>query len=220
MAINKGTLAKEVNGVIEYIYPKTTSEIVEYTPTQSVKDKLDSLDSSASSLSTNINNKLDKTLKGASNGLAELDSNGKVPSSQLPSYVDDVIEGYLINSKFYSDSSGNTKLADETSKIYIDLNTNKTYRWSGSSYVVISDTIALGETSSTAYRGDNGKVAYEHSQTVSGNPHNVTKSDIGLSNVENKSSATIRGELTKTDVTNALGYTPPTTDTQCKWGTF
>ena len=54
MAINKGTLAKEVNGIVEYIYPKTASDIVEYTPTQSVKEKLDSLDTSTSNLSTNI----------------------------------------------------------------------------------------------------------------------------------------------------------------------
>lgn len=40
------------------------------------------------------------------------------------------------------------------------------------------------------------------------NPHGVTKSQVGLGNVENKSSATIRGELTKGNVTTALGYTP------------
>lgn len=142
--------------------------------------------------------------KGAASGVAELDSNGKVPSSQLPAYVDDVLE-YTAKSSFPS--------TGETGKIYVDTTTNKTYRWSGSAYVEISASLALGETSSTAYRGDRGKIAYEHSQKTSGNPHNVTKSDIGLGNVENKSSETIRGEMTKENVTDALGYTPPTTNT-------
>jgi hypothetical protein len=106
--------------------------------------------------------KLDTTLKGANNGLAELDANGLVPSSQLPSYVDDVIEGYYYNSKFYKESAHTTEIPGETGKIYVDLSTEKTYRWSGSAFVVISETLALGETSSTAYRGDRGKTAYNH----------------------------------------------------------
>lgn len=52
------------------------------------------------------------------------------------------------------------------------------------------------------------------------NPHSVTKAQVGLGNVENKSSATIRGELTKADVTTALGYTPPTQDTTYTLGSF
>lgn len=127
--------------------------------------------------------------KGAANGVAELDANGKVPSTQLPSYVDDVIEGYYYNSKFYEESTHTTEITPASGKIYVNLesgdNQNKTYRWSGSAYVVISETLALGETASTAYRGDRGKTAYDHSQLISGNPHNVTKTDIGLSNVTN-----------------------------------
>ena len=106
------------------------------------------------------------TAKGANNGVAELDSNGKVPSAQLPSFVDDVIEGYYYNSKFYKESTHTTEITGESGKIYIDLSTDKTYRWGGSSYVVISETLALGETSTTAYRGDRGKIAYDHSQTT------------------------------------------------------
>ena len=112
----------------------------------------------------NIADKLDKSEKGAVNGLAELDSSGKVPTSQLPSYVDDVIEGYFYNDKFYKESAYTTEVIGETGKIYVDLSTNKTYRWSGSTFVIISETLALGETSSTAYRGDRGKIAYDHSQ--------------------------------------------------------
>ena len=109
---------------------------------------------------------LNQSLKGSASGLAELDSNGKVPSSQLPSFVDDVAEGYLSGGKFYKESAHTTEISGETGKIYIDLSTEKTYRWSGSAFVVISETLALGETSSTAYRGDRGKVAYDHSQST------------------------------------------------------
>ena len=95
--------------------------------------------------------------KGANNGVAELDANGKVPSSQLPSYVDDVIEGYLYNGHFYEEAAHTTEITGETGKIYVDLSTEKTYRWSGTAFVEISESLALGETSSTAYAGDKGK---------------------------------------------------------------
>ena len=98
-----------------------------------------------------------KNLKGQKNGLAELDSTGKVPSSQLPSYVDDVIEGYYYNSKFYKEESHTTEITGESGKIYTDLGNNKTYRWSGTTYTEISASLALGETSSTAYPGNKGK---------------------------------------------------------------
>lgn len=118
---------------------------------------------------------------------AELDSNGLVLSSQLPSYVDDVIEGYLNGGKFYKEAAHTNEITGESSKIYVDLSTNKTYRWSGSAFTEISASLALGETSSTAYRGDRGKTAYNHSQKTSGNPHKVTKADVGLGNVDNTS---------------------------------
>lgn len=100
--------------------------------------------------------------KGSVNGVAELDAGGKVPTVQLPSYVDDVLE--------YADFAS-FPVTGETGKIYVALDTNKTYRWSGSVYVEISASLALGETSSTAYRGDRGKIAYDHSQLIVGNPH-------------------------------------------------
>lgn len=141
---------------------------------------------------------------------------GTISSANLPSYVDDVLEGYLSGGKFYktkgSDGSYSSEITAEAGKIYVDLSNNKTYRWSGSAYVVISETIALGTTHSTAGYGDESRAAYNHS-TKTGNPHGTTKADLGLGSVENKSSATIRSELTKANVTTALGYTPPTTDT-------
>lgn len=95
------------------------------------------------------------SMRGAANGLASLDQNGKVPSGQLPSYVDDVLE-YANAASFPSDG--------ESGKIYVALDSNLAYRWSGSSYVEISKSLALGETESTAYRGDRGREAYDHAQ--------------------------------------------------------
>ena len=86
--------------------------------------------------------------KGAPNGLASLNESGIIPSAQLPSYVDDVIE---------VDTFGNLPGTGESGKIYIVQDTNLTYRWSGTDYVEISKSLALGETSSTAYPGDKGK---------------------------------------------------------------
>lgn len=65
-------------------------------------------------------------------GIAPLDASGKVPSENLPSYVDDVIEGYYDNGAFYKESAHTTLISGETGKIYVDLGANKTYRWSGS----------------------------------------------------------------------------------------
>ena len=90
---------------------------------------------------------------GVSNGVAELDSSGKVPSSQLPSYVDDVIE---------VDDYSHLPITGESGKIYVTRDTSLEYRWSGTTYVQISKSLALGETSETAYRGDRGKTAYDH----------------------------------------------------------
>lgn len=111
------------------------------------------------------NNKVDKTDIGVAGGVAELDDNGLILSSQLPSYVDDVLE---------YDSLGSFPASGEAGKIYVAKDSNLTYRWSGSGYVEISPSLALGETSSTAYRGDRGKTAYDHSQIKSGNPHGTT----------------------------------------------
>lgn len=86
--------------------------------------------------------------KGAPNGLASLNESGIIPSAQLPSYVDDVIE---------VDTFSNLPDTGESGKIYIVQDTNLTYRWSGTDYVEISKSLALGETSSTAYPGDKGK---------------------------------------------------------------
>ena len=94
---------------------------------------------------------------------------GLIPDSQLPDYVDDVLS--------FPDLVLFPSLGED-GKIYIAEDVNKTYRWGGSSYVEIGGGgVALGETSSTAYRGDRGKIAYDHSLSQ-GNPHSTTTTDI------------------------------------------
>lgn len=119
-------------------------------------------------------------------------TNTTIPSSLLPSYVDDVLE-YTAKSSFPS--------TGETGKIYVDKTTNLTYRWSGSAYVEISPSLALGTTSSTAYRGDYGNAAYTHAVTNKG----IAKSS-GLYKITTNSEGhvTAATAVTKADIT-ALG---------------
>lgn len=112
-----------------------------------------------------------KNTKGKANGLASLDDSGKVPSTQLPSYVDDVLE--------FTQLDQLPKLG-ESGKIYVVTSTNLQYRWSGSDYVEISKSLALGETSSTAYPGDKGKATTDVVNSLSDNLVNdvlVSQSD-------------------------------------------
>ena len=106
---------------------------------------------------TSLNSYIPTSKMGIASGVATLDTTGKVPSAQLPSYVDDVLE---------YDKLASFPETGETGKIYIAKDTNVTYRWGGTEYVEISASLALGTTSSTAYYGDKGKVAYEHSQSA------------------------------------------------------
>ena len=103
-------------------------------------------------------------------GVATLDENGFVPATQLPSYVDDVVEVKMGADLATATLADNSPVTPETGKIYVDAvgdsASEKTYRWSGSKFVVISETLALGETSSTAFDGARGKVAYDHSQSA------------------------------------------------------
>lgn len=117
--------------------------------------------------------------KGANSGIAELDDNGKVLTSELPSYVDDVEE--------FNNLVELQKHTGEASKIYITLDDNKCYRWGGTAYVEISSSITLGETSGTAFRGDLGKEAYDKSHTHSNKEviDSITSEDI--TNWNNKS---------------------------------
>lgn len=127
-------------------------------------------------IKTHVTDKL-----GKKQGIATLDASGTVPAGQLPSYVDDVVE---------FDIKADFPAAGEPSKIYVAKDTNKVYRWGGSAYTEISPTIAIGITEATAFRGDYGKEAHDHSLLKTGNPHKVTKSDVKLDSVENYGIAT------------------------------
>lgn len=147
-------------------------------------------------VNTQLATKQSTSEKGQPNGYASLDSGGKVPTAQLPSYVDDVLE-FANLASFPATGSA--------SVIYVALDTNLTYRWSGSAYVEISPSLALGETAETAYRGDRGKTAYDHSQLVSGNPHNVTKADIGLTTTDVGTYKNLEIDTAEVQVASAVG---------------
>lgn len=148
---------------------------------------------------------VDASLKGTNNGIAELDSSGKVPASQLPSYVDDVLE-YSTEADFPS--------AGETGKIYVDTTTNKTYRWSGNNYVEISASLALGITSSTAFRGDYGNAAYNHAVINKGSAFNSGLYKIATNDEGHVISATAveKADLTSLGVADALNIPTKTSD--------
>ena len=121
------------------------------------------------SLQTAINTKADAASVTQSLSTKADLVGGVIPANQLPSFVDDVLE--------YADLAS-FPVIGEASKIYVAIDTNKTYRWSSTQYVEIGGGgVALGETSLTAYRGDRGKIAYDHSLSQ-GNPHNTTTSEI------------------------------------------
>lgn len=175
--------------------------------------------------------------KGAANGVAELDATGKVPANQLPSYVDDVVDivnivttnptsGMTIGNKYYNSTTKKIFTATsatvgvatdpESDKIYVNVSNNTTWRWSGSALVQMNAGLTLGETSTTAYRGDRGKIAYDHSQE-SGNPHNTQigqipgltgelagKSDVG--HVHSVFSSTVNGFVPTPGSTGSVRY--------------
>jgi hypothetical protein len=123
---------------------------------------------------------------GAASGVATLDSAGKVPSSQLPSYVDDVLE---------YDTKSDFPATGEEGKIYVDKSTNTSWRRSGTTYVQIRGDLVIGTTAGTAA---DGGVASSHYSNTS-NPHSVTKAQVGLGSVVNTgdSATPVSGGTTK-----------------------
>lgn len=105
--------------------------------------------------------------KGSANGIASLDEQGVVPSAQLPSYVDDVIdvyatydksaEGVLSNIQLFSNQEKTTPITPESGKIYIDVEGNYQFRWTGTIYTTVGAPTVLGEVTGTAYDGGKGK---------------------------------------------------------------
>ena len=184
------------DGSLLVLHPETSADLVQETTdrkfmTSTEKTKLSGIESGAQvnklevikvngearpivnkevEITIDYGSYIPTTEKGSANGVASLGSDGKVPSSQLPSYVDDVLE---FNNKSSFPTTG------ESGKIYVAKDTNLTYRWSGSAYIEISPSLALGETSSTAYPGDKGKA----------NATNIANLQTRMTNVENKNSS-------------------------------
>ena len=146
-----------------------------------VTNKVATLSKTAVGLSNVTNDaQVKRSEMGVANGVATLDTTGKVPSSQLPSYVDDVIE-YANKASFPT--------TGESGKIYVAKDTNLTYRWGGTAYVEISPSLALGETSSTAYAGDKGKANADNIASILGGTTAVPKAD-NATHATNADSAT------------------------------
>lgn len=134
-----------------------------------VKAQVDRLDTKIDDVNEDLQDF--KALKGQPNGLAELDGNGKVPASQLPSYVDDVMDAYatytvsptgvLQNIQLYVDAEHETPIVGERDKIYVNVTPGEVsyqFRWSGSQWVHIdSNAIIIGDITGTAYDGGKGK---------------------------------------------------------------
>lgn len=143
---------------------------------------------------------------GVAGGVATLDEDGKVPSSQLPSYVDDIVDvyatyeksttGVLSNIVLYSDA-GKTKLVTgEAGKIYQNVEEGEPgyqFRWTGSVFSQTgASSLIIGEVAGTAFDGARGKTVESSLQSHKNdknNPHEVTKTQIGLGNVDNTSDA-------------------------------
>lgn len=168
---NEKSIYANINGSISDLLSQVKTDIV------SVQSKSTANESEITKLKTTVNghsNTLDgvisdlQTLQGMlgdDSRFATLGSDGKVPASQLPSYVDDVVE--------YS-AKANFPATGETGKIYVDLSTNKTYRWGGSAYVEISASLAIGRTAGTAFDGAAGKAVEDAVKTL----QNANKSNL------------------------------------------
>lgn len=160
--------------------------------------------SSESAPAYRIVEKLDAALKGANNGVAELDENGKIPRSQIYGDFDDMVPCYGVVQKdetgnvtdiqVYEDEAHTIPVSEPVkNRIYLDVGEGGSYHyqymWAKVAWGMANETIVIGESASNAYRGDRGKVAYEHSQVrgtgtvTADNPHGLSKADIGLGNV-------------------------------------
>ena len=210
------TVDKLAEGVIPEI-PDVTLASLGVTATA---EELNYVDGVTSNIQTQLNNKAATTHNHAASaitsgtfsldriptitdakisGISASKITGTIASANLPSYVDDVLE-YNGISAFPEDG--------EAGKIYVDTSTNKTYRWGGSSYVEISASLALGTTSSTAFRGDYGNTAYQHA-TAKGS---AFASGLYKITTNAQGHVTAATAVTKSDIT-ALGIPSQDTNT-------
>ena len=188
-----------------------------------VKAQVDRLDTKIDDVNEDLQDF--KALKGQPNGLAELDGNGKVPASQLPSYVDDVMDAYatytvsptgvLQNIQLYADAEHETPIVGERDKIYVNVTPGEVsyqFRWSGSQFIHIdSNAIIIGDITGTAYDGGKGK-AMEN--VVNSMPNNllstfqldqtdVNNITINLTGVEKSGGKYVQSTLSNITITPA-----------------
>lgn len=141
-------------------------------------------------------------------------SDGKIPNSYLPADIgaDEIVSGYYFEGEFYSDAAHTTVIAGDPEKLYVDLATNKTYRWDATAgYVQVGSSLALGTTHDSAYYGDFGDKAYKHSQ-ITGNPHNTAITDIAglkakLDTIDSKMNPVASNELSSLVLLSASNTT-------------
>lgn len=198
-----------------------------YFKGSSIVDAINKGDAAVKAQIDDVNEDLQdfKALKGQPNGLAELDGNGKVPASQLPSYVDDVMDAYatytvsptgvLQNIQLYADAEHETPIVGERDKIYVNVTPGEVsyqFRWSGSQWVHIdSNAIIIGDITGTAYDGGKGK-AMEN--VVNSMPNNllstfqldqtdVNNITISLTGVEKSGGKYIESTLSNITITPA-----------------
>lgn len=188
-----------------------------------VKAQVDRLDTKIDDVNEDLQDF--KALKGQPNGLAELDGNGKVPASQLPSYVDDVMDAYatytvsptgvLQDIQLYADAEHETPIVGERDKIYVNVTPGEVsyqFRWSGSQFMHIdSNAIIIGDITGTAYDGGKGK-AMEN--VVNSMPNNllstfqldqtdVNNITISLTGVEKSGGKYVQSTLSNITITPA-----------------
>ena len=126
-------------------YNDLTDKPTDFAPTEHTHET-----SEVTGLDTALSEKVNKSALGQANGVATLDGSGLIPSTQLPSYVDDVVEGYAKTSTsdsgvvtvdgFYKEAEFTTAITGETGKIYVDLSTNISYRYGGTTFVQITSS--------------------------------------------------------------------------------
>lgn len=192
-----------------------------------VKAQVDRLDTKIDDVNEDLQDF--KALKGQPNGLAELDGNGKVPASQLPSYVDDVMDAYAIYTvsptgvlqdiKLYKDANHNTPIVGERDKIYVNVTPGEVsyqFRWSGSQFIHIdSNAIIIGDITGTAYDGGKGKAMENVVNSMPNNllstfqldqtdTNNITISLTGVEKSGGKYVQSTLADITITPATNTI----------------
>lgn len=192
-----------------------------------VKAQVDRLDTKIDDVNEDLQDF--KALKGQPNGLAELDGNGKVPASQLPSYVDDVMDAYatytvsptgvLQNIQLYADAEHETTIVGERDKIYVNVTPGEVsyqFRWSGSQFIHIdSNAIIIGDITGTAYDGGKGKAMENVVNSMPDNLlstfqldqsdiNNITISLTGVEKSDGKYVESTLADITITPATNTV----------------